>query len=250
MVETDFSKEWMERITTAEQLAEAGANRLQKQFPRWNIQVEASDGDPATTILEKAKTWLADLIVIGTHGRNALARVVLGSVSMKILKEAPCSVRVARLRQHDGPLRLLIGVDGSAEADAMADEVCRRIWPAGTQVGVLAVQEILVSVHAGRTGESETIHGQLNEDEYFRMKHVAKEAVEKLLLAGLKASPIVQEGDPIEALVQKARDRNVDAIFVGARGLGGSHGFMLGSVSASTVAHAPCTVEVVRSFRR
>jgi len=246
MVETDFSPEWMQRIGQAQQLAATGADRLRKLFPKWNIEIEPSGGDPADMILEKARTWLADLIVVGTHGRNAVGRVVLGSVSMKVLRHAPCSVRVVRERKHDGPVRLLIGVDGSAEANAAVDEVCRRSWPEGTHVRVFAAQEVFELASAERIGIGERIYDRVNQDEYRRMKDAARESADKLHSAGLKASPVVSEGDPKHALVRDARDWNGDTIFVGARGLGRVEGLFLGSVSSATVAHAPCTVEVVR----
>jgi len=246
MVETDFSPEWVERIKTAEELAEHGANRVRKLFPRWNVQLEPSAGSPAASILEKAKTWPADLIVIGTHGRSVLGRAMLGSVSLKLVHDAPCSVRVARLSHHDGPMRLLIGVDGSPEAEAVVDEVSRRSWPAGTEVRILAVQEVLVEVNAERIAIGERIYEKVNEDEHFRLRHVADRAAEKLSLAGLVVSPIVKEGIPKESIVHEARDWNADTVFVGERGLGRIEGLLLGSVSSATVAHAPCTVEVCR----
>jgi nucleotide-binding universal stress UspA family protein len=246
MVETDFSPEWIKRIEQAQQLAETGADRLRKLFPKWNIEVEPAGGEPADMILEKARTWPADLIVVGTHGRNAVGRVVLGSVSMKVLRHAPCSVRVVRIRKHEGPPQLLIGVDGSIEANGAVDEVCRRSWPAGTQVRVFAAQEVFELASAERIGIGERIYDRVNEDEYLRMKDAAMEAVDKLHAAGLSASSTVLEGDPKDALVRQARDANTDTIFVGARGLGRVEGLFLGSVSSATVAHAPCTVEVVR----
>src|SRR5262245_18336663 len=144
MVDTDFSPEWIERIGTAQPEAKAGSDRLQKLFPQWEIQLEPSAGNPADAILEKARTWPADLIVVGTHGRSALGRALLGSVSLKLIREAPCSVRVARLSLHEGPVRLLIGTDGCSEAETAIDEVCRRSWLAGTEVQSIAVHEALV----------------------------------------------------------------------------------------------------------
>jgi nucleotide-binding universal stress UspA family protein len=246
MVETDFSPEWMERIEAARQLAETGTARLQRLFPRWSIQLEPSAGDPAEAILEKARTWPADLIVIGTHGRSALGRVVLGSVSSKLIREAPCSVRVGRATMHEGPIRLLLGVDGSPEADAAVTEVCRRPWPQSTEARVLAVHEAFVPVNAERIAIGERLYDAINEDEHLRLRHAANLAAEKLSKAGLVSVPFVEEGDPKNVLVRVARDWEADNLFVGARGLGRVEELLLGSVSFASVAHAPCAVEVVR----
>lgn len=53
-------------------------------------------GDPARAISEEAEATGADLIVVGTHGRGAFGRAVLGSVSTKLVHRAPCDVLVVR----------------------------------------------------------------------------------------------------------------------------------------------------------
>jgi len=53
-------------------------------------------GDPATKVLELALDLEADMIVVGTHQKGALARLVLGSVSQKIATRAQCPVLLAR----------------------------------------------------------------------------------------------------------------------------------------------------------
>src|SRR5262249_31696915 len=50
MVETDFSPEWTERIGAAQRVANAGSDRLQRLFPKWEIQLEPSAGNPADSI--------------------------------------------------------------------------------------------------------------------------------------------------------------------------------------------------------
>ena len=53
-------------------------------------------GDPAEVIVDQAKESGSDLIVIGTRGLNIAERLLLGSVSTKVLHEAPCDVLVVR----------------------------------------------------------------------------------------------------------------------------------------------------------
>jgi nucleotide-binding universal stress UspA family protein len=53
-------------------------------------------GKPASEIVKSAKEWPADMIVIGSHGRSGLERVLLGSVAESVLRHAPCSVLVIR----------------------------------------------------------------------------------------------------------------------------------------------------------
>ncbi|MCE9565885.1 MAG: universal stress protein [Planctomycetes bacterium] len=60
------------------------------------------EGDPATEIVRYAADAGIDVIVIGTHGRTGLDRLVMGSVAEKVMREAPCSVLVVKLPRGAG----------------------------------------------------------------------------------------------------------------------------------------------------
>jgi len=60
------------------------------------VKTVESHGDPAKGIVETARDAGADLIVVGTRGANVASRVLLGSVSTKVVHEAPCDVLVVR----------------------------------------------------------------------------------------------------------------------------------------------------------
>ena len=53
-------------------------------------------GKPASEIVEAARMWRADVIVVGSHGRGGLKRVVLGSVAEDVMRHAPCPVLAVR----------------------------------------------------------------------------------------------------------------------------------------------------------
>lgn len=72
-------------------------------------------------MVAQANKYEPDLIVVGSQGRNAVGRLVLGSVSLKVLSEAACSVRVARhtsakVDDENSPQRIVIGIDGSPDS--------------------------------------------------------------------------------------------------------------------------------------
>lgn len=56
-------------------------------------------GPPADRILDEVKRERADLIVVGSHGRTGLSRLLLGSVAEKLARQAPCPVMIARLQE-------------------------------------------------------------------------------------------------------------------------------------------------------
>jgi nucleotide-binding universal stress UspA family protein len=54
------------------------------------------EGDPRTEIINMASEWHADLIMVGSHGRTGLDRLLMGSVSEAVARHAPCSVQIVR----------------------------------------------------------------------------------------------------------------------------------------------------------
>ena len=74
-------------LDEARTLAQQACARLQQSFPAWDVGAEACADSPAWAVIKKAETWQPDLIVVGSHGRPALGRLVLGSVSQKVLTE-------------------------------------------------------------------------------------------------------------------------------------------------------------------
>jgi universal stress protein A len=54
------------------------------------------EGDPAESIIDAAQSEGADMIVVGSHGRGALGRALIGSVSDQVVRHAPCPILVVR----------------------------------------------------------------------------------------------------------------------------------------------------------
>jgi nucleotide-binding universal stress UspA family protein len=61
-----------------------------------NVRILVWTGDPGESIVAAAEAEAADLIVVGTHGRGTIGRLLLGSVSEHVVRNAPCPVLVAR----------------------------------------------------------------------------------------------------------------------------------------------------------
>jgi nucleotide-binding universal stress UspA family protein len=68
-----------------------------------NVQVSRhfEEGDPVTQILNVAEESHVDLIVMGTHGRRGLSRLVMGSVAEQVVRRAPCPVLTVRTPFHE-----------------------------------------------------------------------------------------------------------------------------------------------------
>jgi len=63
------------------------------------IQEFLLGGNPAAEIARAAREWPADMIIIGSHGRTGMSRVVLGSVAEAVVRTAPCPVLVVRAKE-------------------------------------------------------------------------------------------------------------------------------------------------------
>ena len=76
----------------------ADAKKIIEENFQGNLEIETDvlRGFPKETIVEEAKEWEADLIVVGSHGYGFWERMLLGSVSDAIIHHAPCSVLIVR----------------------------------------------------------------------------------------------------------------------------------------------------------
>jgi nucleotide-binding universal stress UspA family protein len=78
-----------------ERLLSAAAKRI-GDSPTWQF---VRMGKPADEVLAAAREWNADLIVIGTHGRSGMSRLVMGSTAESVLRRAACPVLVVRANE-------------------------------------------------------------------------------------------------------------------------------------------------------
>jgi nucleotide-binding universal stress UspA family protein len=63
------------------------------------IETAVSEGDARSVIVDEARKWSADLIVLGSHGYTGMKRLLLGSVASSVVSHAPCSVEIVRRKQ-------------------------------------------------------------------------------------------------------------------------------------------------------
>jgi universal stress protein A len=96
--------------TLRAELANEGLARLQQYLADHKltdlVKARAAVGSASMVLPEIARSIHADVIVLGTHGRKGLARLVMGSVAESVMREAPCSVLVVREREL-GPEELI-----------------------------------------------------------------------------------------------------------------------------------------------
>jgi nucleotide-binding universal stress UspA family protein len=202
--------------------------RVKTDLPGWTVRSETSCDAPAWAVLQLAEKFKPSLIVLGSHGHSLIGgRLILGSVSQRVLHEAGCSVRVARCwnEERKGPVRLLIGFNGSQDSEAAVNAVASRVWPERSEARLITARLELSS-------EARDV------------------ATARLQAVGLSTSAFSRDGDPVHVLIREAEEWEADSIFVGTRDVHGFQHLLHGSVSAAVAAHARCSVEVARASRR
>lgn len=250
----DLQREFAKGCAAAKEVllfAERARDRIQTKFPDWKVSADSSCGSPAWELVAKADEWKPDLIVVGSHGRTALGRFVLGSVSQRVLTEARCSVRIARGRVEEpgSPVRIVAGTDGSPPSDEALRAIAARNWPAGSEVKVVLVDDPLTPEFLGKIiPPFEKMIEEDRQEERAWVEKISKRSIEILRSAGMNVSCVVREGDPKRELPKVAEEWGADCVFVGSAGFSNRlERFVLGSVSAAVAARSHCSVEVVRT---
>ena len=238
-------------VKQAQTIVEHAGDRLKRSFPRWQVCTKAETGSPAWELLFSAGELKPDLIVVGSHGRSALGRFVLGSISQRVLVEAECSVRIARGRveEPDVPVRIVVGIDGSPGSLEAVRAVASRNWPMGSEVSLVVITDPWKTpVIASLLPQLAEAIDEENKAETAYAGKIAAEAEAMFADHILKVTRVLREGDPKQELPRFAEEWGADSIFVGSTGFSNLlERVMLGSVSAAVAARAHCSVEVVRS---
>ena len=242
---------------TARALSEAKAfttlasQKVRSYFPGWDVRSEVVAGQPSQELIRRADEWKPDLVVVGSHGHSLAGRLILGSVSKKIVTDSHHSVRVTRgtpeTNEFD-PIRIVIGVDGSSEARQAVSSVGRRIWPEGTEVRIIAVDDGSSSAISHILPITAATIRNENEESAWVTQRMIDWAKDELNAIGLNVSVAIEKGDPQRVLIHEAQKWNADAIFVGGRRFSSAfERFRLGSVATGLVTKAHCSIEVVRN---
>jgi nucleotide-binding universal stress UspA family protein len=231
--------------------AEAAAAALQGTGRQVEARVRSQS--PVTTILEQADEEGADLIVVGSHGKGPAQRFLIGSVSERVARYAPCSVLVVRETARDacvGCRRVIFAVDGSASSEEALDVLAWLPLPGEAELQVVHVVRFSSTVLPPPLvpGLNEAVlMEQYEQESRATGDRIARHAQDRLDRAGREATTAVRWGAPVAELVAAAREWNADLLVVGAANHSPLARFFLGSVSAGVLHHAPCSVLVARS---
>lgn len=232
MLETELSQDAATSLDADVELV--GGNRAGVEIERRVIR-----GDAAGTLVELATD--ADLLVVGSRGRGALAGAILGSVSTACLHHASRPVAVVHGARPGDQSRIVVGSDGSPGSAAALEWAFAEARLRGISIHAVSAYHEPWGLAGGVVRNPEAV---------FELREALARSAEDLLDEAERATPddvpftreaIAAPAGP--ALVAAAADS--DLLVVGSRGRGGFQSLVLGSVSQYCAAHAGGVVVVV-----
>jgi len=182
--------------------------------------------DPYLDIVDEAGKNRVSMVIMGTHGRTGIKRLVQGSVTANVIGHAPCHVLVVPSGVQVKYRNILVATDGSKHSAAAASEaiaIARRC--AGTLV-IVAVAASDAEVSSANQHVSQVM--ELAEKE------------------GVGREGLVALGKPHEAIVAISKQKDADLIVVGSHGRTGLMHLLMGSVTEQVICHAESAVLVVK----
>ncbi|MEM9292877.1 MAG: universal stress protein [Acidobacteriota bacterium] len=203
-------------------------------------------------VLDFAREEEVDLIVMGTHGRRGLGRLILGSVTEAVVREAPCPVVTLRGgtedTAHEGNAlediqRIVVPLDFSAGSQQALAEAKELAAVYGAQLDLIHVVQPLAypqSYFPGATSAYVADYAAIGQQAKASLQRIAEEH-------GLEGASVhVTEGYPATAIVDYAKRHGADLIVLSTHGLTGVAHLFLGSVAEKVVRLAECPVWTVR----
>lgn len=185
------------------------------------------------------------MIVMGRRGRTGLKRLMMGSVTARVIGHAHCNVLVVPRAAELAFKSIVVATDGSRHSTAAVSHAIGLAKRNDSQLTVIAVVPAEI---AAPTDLDFTIdmRDKLAEEEMRHAEQNAKAVKEAAEREGVAVRAFVMTGKPAEAIIQTAAERRADLIVVGSHGRTGLERLMLGSVAERVIVLASCPVLVVK----
>ncbi len=221
--------------------------------PTTPMRFEIGEGDAAREILERARALPSDLIVMGTHGRSGFERVVLGSVTEKIIHKAACPVlTVPRPVADFVPVpqklftRILCAIDFSDTSLRAFEYALSLAEEQNAQLTLAHVVEVALAPQSEVAGRVET----RTLDAYVTGAVEARsEQLQRIVPDSARAYCTIEStvavGKAHREILRIALERQSDIIVLGAHGFGVTQ-LLFGSTAHQVVRQARCPVLTVR----
>lgn len=221
--------------------------------PGTRLDVKLARGRAADEIL--AESGSADVIVIGTHGRSGFERLMLGSVTEKIVRKARCPVITVPPRAHEASAdlapyqRIVCAVDFSESSMTALSEAATLRGAEGAALTLVHVVELPPGLST--VGGDLALAGARELKAYVAAaeqdaRTLLNAAIEERLGGRPNVSAVVLTGRPYTKVLELAEKNAADLIVMGVRGRGTTDLLFFGSTAEHVVRQATCPVLTLR----
>jgi len=218
---------------------------LRERAKKENVDCEVilrEGQEPYKLILEEADKKEADLIVMGRRGRTGLMRLLMGSVTAKVIGHFKGKVLVAPRDSAVNWKNILVATDGSEYGNAAVNEALKYAKKYGGAIKIVHV----INVMANFQEDSPIFFPQLIEDLIKRVKSDLNALKVRAEKEGVSAETFVKEDEPHRAIVNLAEELKSDVIILGSHGRTGMQRLLMGSVAERVIGHTNCAALVVK----
>jgi nucleotide-binding universal stress UspA family protein len=185
-----------------------------------------TSNSPFDGIMEEIVELKPNLVIMGRHGFTGLTRLLMGSVTARVIGHSPVNVLVVPKDVPLGFKRILIASDDSPYSAAAFQEALSITQRMGSTLMGIAV--------AQTDGEVKTAHDVVHK--------MAAEAERR----GVALETAVPLGPVYEAIVRVAKAKQTNLIILGSHGRTGLKRLLMGSTAERVIGQAPCAVLVVK----
>lgn len=205
-------------LETATQLVQADAQLLTEGGPA-SLDILVRGGPVGESLIVMARDWDAELIVLGSHDRRGIEKLLLGSISLFVTERAPCAVMIARRESTRVLGNVLVAVDDSESSAACLDWLTKQCFVVNKNVVLLSVAHQLPASFQTEPSISKSSEMLLQQElEQSRLLHVTERWSELCAVALHRPQVpfVIADGDPIEAILAAANKWPADMIVVGS----------------------------------
>ncbi len=196
-------------------------------------------------IVDEAEAKKADMIVMGRKSKSGLQRLMMGSVTAKVIGHAPCNILVVPDKASVEYKKILVATDGSKYSETAAAQAVTIAKQCGGSLIVISV------VPSESESPLDIVRLEMRKDIIADKELKASECSIKNVREvsekhGVTVEGLIMSGSPYEAIVSVAKEKDVDLIVVGSHGKTGLDRLIMGSVAERVIMLSPCAVLVVK----
>ncbi len=203
------------------------------------IKTVCEEGEPHERIVDLADAENCDVIVMGRRGLRRLERVLIGSVTARVIGHSQRDVLVVPRNTAIGWKKILLATDGSRYSKAATEKAIAFAKSYGGEIVAVSVVDVPTEFYAEAPKAVEDMIRQARGYTLDVKKQAEKD--------GVKTESFTAEGEAYEAITKLAKEQGVNMIIMGSHGRTGLKRLLMGSVTEKVIGHALCPVLVAKS---